>query len=312
MRPMLLTRNEWFWLLLALVAILFHATGALAAAPVQRHFATADDATAALVAAVKANDRKAIVAVLGDAGSDLSSGDAVADRAAKERFVASYDAKHAVRVDGDTARLTIGTDDFPFAFPLVKSAAGWHFDTAAGVDELNARRIGENELYAINVLRAIVDAQRDYAAEDRDGDGVLAYARRITSSPGKRDGLYWPTKAGEVPSPLGALVAQAAGEGYRAQEGQPIAYHGYYYRLLGSQGPNAPGGAYSYTVRGRAIAGFAVLAYPAKYGSSGIMSFIVGQDGKVFQADLGRNTRMRAAEMRRFDPGPGWTAVSAP
>ncbi len=306
-----LRASGWTWLLPVLLALALFAHGARAATPAQTTFATPEDAVAALVQAAKANDRAAFRAVLGHAPGAISSGDAVADRALGAKFVAEYDAKHAIVRDGDTAKLTLGTDDFPFAFPLVKDGDKWRFDTAAGKDELLARRIGANELYAIKVMQAIVDAQQEYASADRDGDGVLAYARKFASAKGKRDGLYWPTKAGEPPSPLGELVVHAAGEGYKAKQGEPTPYHGYYYRLLTGQGKDAAGGAVDYVVRGRAIGGFAVVAYPAKYGSSGIMTFIVNQDGKVFQADLGPGTAAKAAAMKRFDPGTGWSPVPA-
>ena len=203
------------WVLLVLAAMMLAATGARAAAPAEKVFASPEDAASALVQAVKAYDRGATRAVLGNAGEWLSSGDAVADNASKDRFVAAYEAKHAIVRDGDTARLTIGEDDFPFAFPIVKSGGWWRFDTAAGKEELLARRVGRNELDAIKVMQAIADAQRDYASEDRNGDGVLAYAQKFASSPGKRDGLFWPVKAGEAASPLGELVVRASGEGYR-------------------------------------------------------------------------------------------------
>ena len=298
-------------LLLATIFAAFAAGAARAAAPAQSTFATPEDAVAALVAAIKSHDVAALRAVLGNAPGALSSGDRVADRTLGEKFVAAYDQKHAIAKDGDTAKLTIGADDFPFAFPIVKAGDKWRFDTKAGQDELLARRIGENELYVIKVLQAIVDAQMEYASADRDGDGVLAYARKFASSKGKRDGLYWPTQAGEPPSPLGALVAHASGEGYKAKGGESPPYHGYHFRMLSGQGKDAAGGALDYVVRGRAIGGFAVVAWPAKYGSSGIMTFMVNQDGKVFQADLGPDTPAKAAAIKRFDPGKGWSPVDA-
>ena len=291
------------WLLMALLP-----SWALAA---EQTYATPEEAVASLVAAVKAHDKKQIQAVLGTSDQSIESGDPVADRAAAERFAASYAEKHALVRDGDTAKLTLGNNDFPFAFPLVKKGDRWRFDTVAGRSELLARRIGENELYAINVVQAIADAQRDYASEDRDGDGVLTYARKFVSSQGKRDGLYWPTKAGEPPSPLGPLVAQAAGEGYKASKSGPTAYRGYHYRMLTGQAKTADSPKVDYVVRGRAIGGFGVVAYPAKYGSSGIMTFIVNQDGKVYEADLGPKTSEKASAMQRFDPGKGWAPVPA-
>ena len=303
-------RESARWLLAVLFGVLA-ASGALAAAPAQKSFATPDDAASALVQAVKARDRNAMLAALGNAGEWLSSGDANADRAAAARFVADYDQKHTIALDGDKATLTIGNEDFPFAFPLVKSGDKWRFDTAAGKEQLLARRIGGNELSVIKVLQAIVDAEQEYASEDRVGDGVLAYAQRILSRPGKRDGLYWPAKAGEPQSPLGVLVAQATDQGYKQGEKTPTPYHGYYYRMLKGQGKNAGSGAFDYVVRGRGIAGYAVVAYPAKYGNSGIMSFIVNQDGKIYQADLGPETKATAEALQRFDPGKGWTVVDA-
>ncbi|MCC7325719.1 MAG: DUF2950 domain-containing protein [Burkholderiales bacterium] len=302
--------GTWMRFVTLALAALGFAAGAFAA-PAQQAFATPDEAVAALVAAVKANDARALRAVLGYAGATLSSGDKVADRAATQGFVAEYDAKHSIARDGDTAKLIIGKEDFPFAFPLVKKGDQWRFDTASGIDELNARRIGENELSTIKVLQAIVDAQREYAAEDLDGDGVAQYARRLISSPGKRDGLYWPVKAGEKPSPLGQLVAGASAEGYGGgKKAGPRPFHGYYFRALKGQAASAGSAAYDYVVQGRAIGGFAVIAYPAKYGSSGIMTFMVNQDGKVFQADLGPSTQAKASAMQKFDPGKGWSPVS--
>src|SRR5690349_8714531 len=277
------------------LAALVCATTALAAEGTQKSFATPDEAVAALVAAVKGDNLKSLREVLGNAGGTLSSGDKVADRAA---------------ANADKATLVIGKDDFPFAFPIVKSGDAWRFDTAAGIDELNARRIGENELTTIKVLQAIVDAQREYASVDRDGDGVVSYARRIISTPGRRDGLYWRTKPGEPPSPLGELIAQASGEGYgKGDSKAPKPYHGYYFRALKGQAKAGDTPAFDYVVQGRAIGGFAVVAYPAKYGSSGIMTFIVNQDGTVYQSDLGPSTSSRAAAMTKFDPGKGWSAV---
>ena len=300
----------WAWVSMLFVAALSIATGAWAAAPVQKTYASPEDAAAALVQAVKVHNRADVLAVLGNAAEWISSGDAVADRAAGDRFVAAYEAKHAITRDGDRANLTIGADDFPFAFPIVKSGERWRFDTAAGKDEMLARRIGQNELDAIKVLQAIVDAQLEYASADRNGDGVLAYAQKFTSSPGKRDGLYWPTKAGEAASPLGAVVARASGEGYVKQAQGLTPFHGYYYRLLKGQGKNAASGALDYVVRGRAIGGFAAVAWPARYGNSGIMTFIVNQDGKVYQADLGPSTQAKASKLQRFDPDKGWTPVA--
>jgi hypothetical protein len=297
--------------LLALLASLCFGLDAHAATS-QRSFASPEDAVEALVKSAKANDRTAVLDVLGkSAGEWISSGDVVADRASVARFIAAYDAKHSIEKNDQKATLLLGDGDFPFAFPIVHSGERWHFDTAAGKEEMLARRIGDNELSTIQVLRAVVDAQMDYASADRNGDGVLAYAQKIVSTPGKHDGLYWPTKAGEETSPIGTLMANAADEGYRKTGEGPSSYHGYHFRLLKGQGPHAKSGALDYVIHGRAIGGFAAVAYPAKYGNSGIMSFIVNQDGQIYQADLGPNTKSRAEAMQLFDPGPGWSPVPA-
>jgi hypothetical protein len=285
------------WLLSIAMALLVLATGSRAQTAYQNTYASPEEAVTALVQAVKAHDRSAILATLGKASTWIGSGDPVADRAIGDRFVAAYDAKHSIGMTGDTATLVLGNDDYPFAFPIVKKGDRWRFDTDAGKEEMLARRIGQNELDAIKVLQAIVDAQFEYASKDRNGEG-------------KHDGLYWPTKEGEPPSPLGPLVSRAAGEGYKSKESGPTPYRGYYYRLLKGQGKGAQSGALDYVVHGRAIGGFAVVAYPAKYGSSGIMTFIVNQDRKVYQEDLGPSTGARAGAMRRFEPGEGWEPVT--
>jgi hypothetical protein len=283
-----------------------------AAIAVQPGYNSPEQAVAALVQAVRTNDRDATLIVLGtEAGEWIASGDAVQDRAVIDRFLQAYNARHAIARDGNRATLLIGADAFPFAFPVVRQGGRWRFDTRAGKEEMLARRIGENELSAVQVLEAIADAEREYAAQDRNGDGVPEYAQKIASAPGKRDGLYWPAQPGEPPSPLGALLAQAAGEGYRRQDEEPAPYHGYFYRMLDGQGSHAAGGALDYVVHGRTIGGFAVVAYPARYGISGVMSFIVNQDGAVYQTDLGPRTQDIAVRMRLFDPGPAWSPVKA-
>jgi hypothetical protein len=301
----------WLRFLLALVCALGLAGTAAAATP-QRSFATPEAAATALVQAVRGNDNTAVLAILGQSSSPwLSSGDPVADRATRERFVQRYEEKNSIAMAPDgKALLTLGADDWPFAFPLVKGKAGWRFDTEAGKTELLARRVGENELAVVNVLLAIVDAQREYASADRDGSGLRQYATKISSTAGKRDGLYWKTAPGEPDSPLGPLVTRATSEGYKTTEG-PQPYHGYLFRLLKSQGPQAKGGAMDYVVRGRMIGGFAAIAYPAKYGNSGVMTFIVNHDGVVYERDLGKDTAARVASITRFDPGAGWTPVKS-
>ncbi|HWS74029.1 MAG TPA: DUF2950 domain-containing protein [Quisquiliibacterium sp.] len=306
--------QAWAWLLSALVALALAlgATSARAAAPALKTYASPEEAATALVQALKAGDRAAVRAALGDVTAWVWSGDAAADRAMVARFVTAYEAKHAVLRDGDVARLTIGADDFPFAFPLVRDGERWRFDPEAGKEEMLARRIGANELDTIKALQAIVDAQYEYASEDRDGDGLFEYAQKFASTAGKRDGLYWPVKAGEAASPLGELVVRAAGEGYRKGAKGPVPFHGYYFRMLKGQGSSAPSGAFDYVVRGNAIGGFAVIAHPAKYGNSGIMSFMVNQEGKIYQADLGPKTAETAGKIQRFDPGTGWSPTTIP
>jgi DUF2950 family protein len=285
-----------------------------ARASAQQHFASPEAAATALVAAVKAGDRAAMLAVLGsDAKSLVESGDAVVDRQAGERFVASYDAAHALETPSDgRAELVIGEDRWPFPIPIVKESAGWRFDTAAGQEEVLDRRIGRNERATIQACLAVVDAQRDYYTRNPGKDPLLHYARRFDSSKDKRDGLYFPTAEGEQESPLGALVAQARDEGYNKQAGKPTPFtpfHGYVYRMLEAQGPHARDGAYAYVVHGQMIGGFAVVAYPARYDNSGVMTFVVNQDGEVYQKDLGPETEKLARAIERYDPDQSWQRV---
>lgn len=280
-----------------------------------RTFTSPAVAAAALISAAKSGDTNAILAVLGPATKRwILTGDKVQDARARAKFVADYERKHKIEMTGaDRATLVIGDDDYPFAFPIVKSAAGWSFDPKQGREEILARRIGENELNTIQVIRAIADAQHDYANADRDGDGLRTYAAKFRSGKGKRDGLHWHAAPGEPLSPLGPLVARATAEGYKpgasATDDETGSYHGYRFKLLKKQGPNAPGGQYDYVVKGKMIGGFAVLAYPAKYGASGVMSFMINQDGQVYEADLGPETAAKAGAMVSFDPGPGWKKV---
>ena len=280
-------------------------------AEAQQPFANPDEATGALATAVKSGMKQNILKVLGADGEDIiSSGDDVADTDARSKFVAAYDAKHSVKVDGKKALLIIGADDFAFPIPLIHTKAGWEFDTDEGRQEILYRRIGRNELDAIQTCLAFVDAENEYAEKDR-GDGVGLYAQRIVSSPGKKDGLYWPVQSGEDGSPLGELAATAASEGYRAGQ-QRIPYHGYYYKVLSRQGPDAVGGALDYVVRGKMIGGFALVAYPAEYRNSGVMTFIVSHKGKVYEKDLGPNTRAIAESMTTFNPDSTWQGVDEP
>jgi hypothetical protein len=271
-------------------------------------FPSASEGVDKFVSAARAKDIASLDKILGPDGRDiLHSGDDQADRAALDRFIVAYDAGHKLVADSPTrSTLTVGNDDWPMPVPLVKDAEGWRFDAEAGRSELLARRIGRNELATIEACKAFVDAQREYASVDR-GDGLLDYAQRFVSTPGKQDGLYWPAKPGEALSPLGPLFVKAQAAGYSpSKSGAPQPYNGYYFRILTGQGPAANGGAYSYLAHGKLMGGFALIAYPATYGVSGVTSFIVNQDGQVFQKDLGPNTGAAAAQIKTFDPGPGW------
>jgi hypothetical protein len=278
-------------------------------ASAQQRFKSPDDAVAALVNAAKGTDRAAVMRLLGPGSSEIvSSGDAVADATARKRVLEAYDSRHQVVMEGaDKAVLVIGNEDWPFPIPLVRKDGSWRFDTAAGRQEILFRRIGRNELSAIQACLAYVDAQQEYAEKGVAGNGV--YAQRIVSQPGKKDGLYWPAQEREDESPLGELAADAATEGYRFGQ-QRIPYHGYYYRVLTRQGASAPGGALDYVVRGRMIGGYALVAYPAEYGNSGVMTFVVNHRGTVFEKDLGPNTTRITGGMTAFNPDTTWQRVT--
>jgi len=292
------------------LTLIVMASMAQAASAEQKSFASAEAGIAALVEAIKSNDEPALSAILGPDGSKLiSSGDNVADTQSREAFIKAYNEANRLVLEGDTrAVIEIGKDEWPMPIPLVKSQDGWRFDTKQGEEEILARRIGRNELAAIQVCLAIVDAEHDYVAQDPDGGGIPEYAAKFVSTPGKHDGLYWETKSEEPPSPLGPLLAAAARDGYTNSESSSLEpYHGYFYKILTKQGKDAPGGARDYLVNGTTmIGGFAVIAYPAGYGASGIMSFIVNQDGIVYEKDLGENTAAIASQMTTFNPDPSW------
>ncbi|HYB40221.1 MAG TPA: DUF2950 domain-containing protein [Candidatus Methylomirabilis sp.] len=281
-------------------------------AAAQKGFETPEAATTALVDAVRSGNRNALLEILGPGAAPLVySGDQVADRNAGERFVADYDRGHHLEGGGGKVVLYVGDDDFPFPIPLVPDGTEWRFDTKAGKDEILNRRIGRNELSAIEVVLAYVDAQREYYSKDRNADGLREYAQRFASTPGQHDGLSWDAKPGEDPSPLGPLVARARAEGYPGarRAGGGVPYHGYYYRILTSQGPGALGGAYDYIAHGRMIGGFALVAFPAQYGVSGVMTFIVNHDGVVYQKDLGPDTDAIARAMKQFNPDSSWKQI---
>ena len=283
---------------------------AVAAANAQQTFKTPDEATDALVTALKSDDSKAVTAVLGpDGQAILSSGDATADAATRQDFLAAYDAKHRIDTKGDQAFLVVGLNEFPVPIPLTQTNGMWSFDTAAGRKEILFRRIGRNELAAIQTCLAYVDAQNEYADKDRTGAGAGVYAQRIVSSPGKKDGLYWNKSDGDEESPLGTLVAQAVKQQYRIGQGR-APYHGYFFKILTKQGAAASGGELEYVVKGKMIGGFALVAYPAEYGNSGVMTFIVNHAGTVFQKDLGPDTGKTAERMMSFNPDKTWQKVS--
>lgn len=301
------TRSDRGWSggLIAAAAVLVLVMPAVHA---QQSFPSPEQAAGTLAAAVKSGATKDMLGVLGPDGAQIvNSGDSVADADARQRFLAAFDAKHAISLEGDNkAVLIVGPDDYPFPIPLARKKAGWEFDTAAGRREILYRRIGRNELDAIQTCLAYVDAQNEYADKDRTGAGRGVYAQRIVSSPGKKDGLYWPVDGDE--SPLGELAAKASAEGYKASD-EPQPFHGYYYRILTRQGPNAPGGALNYVVKGNMIGGFALVAYPAEYGNSGVMTFVVNHAGTVYQKNLGERTEAIAKRMTSFDPDQTWKKV---
>jgi hypothetical protein len=278
----------------------------------QKTFNTPGEAVNAVILATKNNNDKELLAIFGSASKDiLYSGDAVMDEQRREKFLKAYDEKNSLVAEDENMILVIGANDWPYPIPLVKKDNGWFFDTEKGKDEILSRRIGKDELSAVQVCLSIVDAQREYAIKNNNGRGVHEYAQKFISDEGKKNGLYWLAEEGEEPSPLGPAVAKARDEGYKARkpgEG-PTPFHGYFYRILEAQGKNAPGGAYEYIVSGRMIGGFAVVAYPDKYGDSGVMTFIVNHDGIVYQKDLGENTGSIAKTMAEYDPDESWKKI---
>ena len=296
-----------------LALVLLIALPIAASAAEQKTFSSPEEAVDALLAALKADDDAALIAIFGDSHKSLIvTPDKAANSANRTKAVAAIQTFRVLEDAGKDRRvLLIGDQAWPFPIPLVKTGERWRFATEQGEDELINRRIGANERNAIYVLRAYLDAQKDYASQDRDGDGVLQYAQRLASTPGKHDGLYWPADSakGEQASPFGPLVAESAAYLKGHKESDP--YRGYRFRVLTRQGKSAAGGAYSYVINGRMIAGFAMVAYPAQYGESGVMTFIVSHNGKVFQKDLGKSSAEIAAKMPAFDPSPGWKEVPA-
>jgi hypothetical protein len=278
----------------------------------QQRFASPKEAVKALAEATKAGDRAAVDAIFGPGVKDLLSGDAKQDAIEFASFAKSIGKYYRLSKRSDDLEVVyIGNKGWPMPIPLVRRDGSWTFDTAAGKDEILSRRIGADELTAIGVCRTYVKAQREYASEDRDGSGVVKFAMRLKSTPGTRDGLFWPAGPDGEQSPFGPLVAEARAEGYgpRTAEGQPQPFHGYRFKILTSQGASAPGGAYSYVINGNLVGGFALVAYPAHWGESGVMTFIVNQGGRVYECNLGPDSADAAAAMTDFDPDSGWNPV---
>jgi hypothetical protein len=299
------------WLIL-LALLIFFAACSKPPQPSFRVFASADDAGNAVLEAAKSGDQNALLAIFGTDAKDLiSSGDTVQDKAAIDGFVAAYPVMHRWRNTVDGAQvLLVGADNFPFPIPLKKNASGqWFFDTAAGKDEILSRRIGRNELAVIDICGALADAQAEYFSQGHDGGSAKQFAVKFISDPGKQNGLYWESPEGQPRSPLGPMAAFAADEGYTVKADSHAAFHGYHFRILKKQGSHAPGGAKDYVVGGKMVGGFAIVAYPAEYGNSGVMTFIIDQDGVLLQKDLGKATTETAKAMTEFDPDNGWSPV---
>jgi len=295
------------------LALLALALSVSASAEDEQTFASPQEAVNALVTAAKNNDTNAIHSIFGATGHDLISPDVVQATEEYKLFVQHLTEKTRLASNSDSnVTLEIGADGWPFPIPIVKQGGKWFFDTVAGAEEILNRRIGMDEIGAINVSLAYVDAQHEYASQDRMGDGVLAFAQFLRSTPGTHDGLFWPTnQPGEELSPLGPLIAQARVDGYRRTakmlNDEQAPYHGYYFKILTCQGKHAPGGKYNYIINGRMIAGFALVAWPAEWGNTGVMTFIVNQQGKVYQKNLGLKTAKIAKAMTAYDPDDTWT-----
>jgi hypothetical protein len=274
-----------------------------------RPFGSPEEAMESLASAVKAGDVAKLKAIIGSEGAAiLESGDPIADNDTRERFSAAYAESHKLEYRGIAkAWIVVGKDDWPLPLPIAKRGSAWYFDGRAGKEELLNRRVGRNELSVAKAMLAYVDAQQEYRSRNPEKDRMPHYAQKFVSSEGKRDGLYFPTTAGEKPSPLGPLFDARRAKGYVPDEGgRPAPYHGYYYRILTAQGSKAPGGAYDYVVNGKMIGGFALVAYPAQYGNSGVMTFMVNHDGTVYEKNLGKDTAALAQKMTHFNPDGTW------
>ena len=307
--------NAFIVLFLLTAVFVFAWTIPVVGAASQDIFFSPEDALKSLTDAVKTRDKAALNQIFGPSGEDLLSGDKVQDAAEFEELAKHLAEKTSLVKDGDSkVILHIGNENWPFPIPLMKKDNQWFFDTKAGKEEILNRRIGENEVTAMLVSRAYVKAQREYALKDWDGDGILAYAQKFRSDHGKRNGLFWRSAPGEEVSPLGELVARAWHEGYKkdkkAFREEPLTpFHGYYFKTLTSQGKNAPGGKYNYIINGNMVGGFALVAFPSNWGKSGVMTFIVNQQGKVYQKNLGPDTAKIAQDMKSYNPDATWTNV---
>jgi hypothetical protein len=293
------------------LALLLSLAAPTDAVEIGKSFATPEAAVSALIAATTSKDNQALHAIFGPAGADLENPDRVQSTNELRAFTTAFkETNRLAHLSDSQYVLEVGADLWPFPVPIVKKDGRWFFDTDAGKDELLSRRIGQNELSTLEILRGYVDAQREYASKDRDGDQVLEYAQRISSFPGKTDGLYWPTELNDEISPLGPWVADAQSEGYfntkSASEEGPQPFRGYLFKILTRQGLHAPGGKYDYIINGNMIVGFALVAWPAEYGSSGVMTFVVNQQGRVYQKNLGEKSAEIVKKMSAYDPDPSW------
>jgi len=295
-------------LLTIFIAVALFAAGTQATTP-QKTFASPAQAVDAMYNAAKTNNSAELTQIFGPQATGLlSSGDPVADKADRTRLVKAYDQMHRLVTDQDkSVRLYLGAENWPFPIPLVNKNGAWSFDTNAGKQEVLYRRIGRNEFDTMDTLGSLVKAQKEYFSVPRDGSSVRQYAQRLMSDEGRQNGLYWKTTSGEPQSPIGPLIASASAGGYRRAKEGPTPFHGYIYRIIDGQGKDAPGGAKSYMTNGMLTRGFAIVAYPATYGNSGIMTFIVNQDGSIYQKDLGPRTEAIASAMKEFNPDKTWS-----
>jgi len=300
---------------IAVVLTVIFICGSVYAKPrYQKSYSSPEEAVKAMVAALKADNTRLLLRIFGPGSKAIIlSGDPMQDKEGRERFVKHFEEKNRLEEISGKATLFVGKDDWPFSIPIMKTEKGWKFDTQAGRQEILARRVGRNELNAIQVCLACVDAQKEYALrKGRQGKGLLEYAQEFVSTPGKQDGLYWEAGEGQEQSPMGPLFAAARDASHKGKPlgGQPTPYHGYLYRILTAQGMNATGGARDYIVEGKMISGFALIAFPARYGSSGVMTFIVNQDGVVYQKDFGKKTREAVQAIMTFDPDDTWVRTN--